>query len=105
MSTLGILPEPDPLDYTVEEFSPHGKSNGKGAEPSYAPPALADHGPGRLSRVRRRGGVDHTATHRGRPGGPIAAVSGQLRQRRRPRPLLPSRTDPPLRQPIRGVGG
>ena len=37
MSTHGILPEPDPLDYTVEEFSPRKKSNGKGAEPSYAP--------------------------------------------------------------------
>jgi Ni,Fe-hydrogenase maturation factor len=40
MSTHGILPEPDPLDYTVEEFPPHGKSNGKGVEPapSYVPP-------------------------------------------------------------------
>jgi hypothetical protein len=39
MSTLGILPEPDPRDYTEEEFPPQGgKGNGKEPPPSYAPP-------------------------------------------------------------------
>jgi hypothetical protein len=34
----GILPEPDPLDYTVEVFSPRDKKgNGKEPPPSYAP--------------------------------------------------------------------
>jgi len=37
MSTHGILPEPDPLDYTVEEFPPREKSNGKGTEPPPGP--------------------------------------------------------------------
>src|SRR5262249_55206047 len=38
MNTHGILPAPDPLDYTVEVFPPRGeKGNGKEPPPSYAP--------------------------------------------------------------------
>jgi hypothetical protein len=37
MSTHGILPEPDPLDYTVEVFPARPNGNGAGADPTPTP--------------------------------------------------------------------